>query len=217
MEILKNCYLIAESTDKYYDPSHDSKHCLKVWAWIKKYYENCESGLGRDRELRILQAAALFHEQNDAKFGRNVEEIENDLRIAMREDGLLEEDIEIVIELIKNCSFKKRKFRKIKENLVKMMDLLCAADLAEAVGSKAIDRSFEFHKARILRDEKRTPTNEEVWRHVIEFVEVQNKDGYMDRFEAIVVEKIKEEVSLIIEKNMQRIAEIKKKINNVKK
>lgn len=189
--------------------AHDSNHCLKVWRWIQRFYEYCGSGLSPERELRILEAGTLFHEQNDAKFGRNLSEVEVELREAMHLDGLLEEDIAIVLELIRHCSFKKRPFWKGNANLVGLMDLLCAGDLAEGVGEEAVDRSFEFHKNRILRKEHRIADDREVWSHVIQFMELRGGDGYMDRFEAITVSRIKEAVGVFVTRNMKRIEEIK--------
>lgn len=208
---LVNCYNFLRTTDHYYDTGHNSDHCLKVWAWIAKYYRDCGSGLEPARELTILQAAALFHEQFDTKFGRNMEGLQQNLQAAMQLDNINDSDIEIVFVLDKNCSYKNRNSRQIKENLVGMLDLLCSADLAEAVGEQAIERSFAFHKKRIERQENRIPEDHEVWRHVIEFVEIQNKDGIRDRFEAIIIPEIRDAVAPIIEQHLKKMREIRNK------
>lgn len=159
----------------------------------------------------ILEAAALFHEQGDTKFGQNLTTNEAALRRAMVQDQIPTELQEAVLELIEHCSFKKRHLWVVKPKLAGLMDLLCAADLAEAVDKHALSRAYGFHRRRlaILRGVAELEVEpREIWKQVREFYYLVGADGYRARLAAIRVQKIRDELQGAIEHNDQLMAEI---------
>ncbi len=159
----------------------------------------------------ILEAAALFHEQGDTKFGQDLATNEASLRQAMKQDQIPAELQEAVLELIEHCSFKKRHLWVSKPKLVGLMDLLCAADLAEAVDEYALSRSYGFHRRRLAISHGMAEMEvepREIWKRVCEFYYSTESDGYRARLAAIRVQKIRDELQGAVEHNDVTMAEI---------
>lgn len=207
---LRHCYDHVGTTDHLYDVGHSRTHCLDVWRRIRRCYTSRESEISHEREfssveeLTILEAAALFHEQGDTKFGQDLAENEAALQAAMQRDQLHPRVREVILELIGNCSFKKRHLWPENPKIAYMMDLLCAADLAEAVDRGAVNRAYGFHRRRIA---KRRGVSEaevedrDVWKNVREFFYLVGADGYQARLAAIRVQKIRDELQGCTEYN----------------
>lgn len=199
---LDHCWLFLVSTDPVgYDDGHTSAHCLEVWKRAEKHYSFCFTRFSTNDEYKILEAACLFHEQDDTKLGRRLDDNREKIIKAMKEDLFPDDAIEAVLFLIQNCSFKKRKEGKCKTNieLGKMMSLLCSADLAEAVNKLSLARAYSFHRRRLwdfIND--KAPDDDEVMKHVYYYF-TDPYDGYFPRLHAITVESILHELQPEIE------------------
>lgn len=189
-----------QSTDSAYDAGHNSDHCLEVNQIIQQSYRHTGTHFDETAERRILTFSALFHEQNDPKFG--VEADCHQLRSVMTADGVPEEEQNVVLELITKCSFKCRHAVPSDNQWIGLLHLLCSADLATAVGEKALERSFHFHQRRLST--KKTVSDEDVWSHVYQYYQ-SPVDGYFPRLEAITVRNIRDMVEPFIEVNRLKI------------
>ncbi len=122
------------------------------------------------------------------KFGRDLESNIRILKEKMKMDYLDEVEQNTVITLIQNCSFRKRKNNLNKEpkELLPLIEFLCSADLAEAVGDDCLNRAKQYYIGKIKRNENRIPNEYECCRHVYLYYH-DTYDGYWPRMNAIKV------------------------------
>jgi len=213
---VQHIFNFVKSTDNQFDAAHGSNHCIDVLHLIFKFIHTIGpiQGLSENRVRLVLTAATLFHEQKDRK--KDIPCDEKALIEAMLEDGLTEEEIEIVLWLISYCSFSKSKEQgRFDPKMLpynKLMDLLSSADLAEAVNEKALYRSYEYGRKMLTSKFGRDPTEKEMWQHVYSFY--NNKDnGFFVRLNAISVPEIKESLNGTLEETDKKMMEMVKKYN----
>src|ERR1700722_1423934 len=96
----------VRSTDQYHDEGHDTDHCLRVNQIAQEYYQHTGTHLSVQAEKRIIELAAIFHEQDDPKFPVKFDQ--SKIKQQMTSDGIIVEEQNVVIDLITCCSFKKR-------------------------------------------------------------------------------------------------------------
>lgn len=192
----------VRSMDQYHDQGHDTDHCLRVNQIAQTYYQHTGTHFTQQAERQIIELSAIFHEQDDPKFPVNFDQ--RKIRQQMTLDGIIIEEQNVVIDLITCCSFKKRKLVSLNYPWQGLLNLLCSADLAEAVGQNAITRSYNYHRWRLghgasIRD---------IWSHVIMFYESEI-DGYFPRLNAIKIKSIRDMVEPYLIVNQDQIDDIK--------
>lgn len=131
-----------------YDPSHDSLHIFRVRKMALKLCEN----VGGD--LLIVELAALFHDLIDHKYANDVKQVESSLISLMRENGLAEDQIGLVLKIVKNVGFsvenrlkKSGEWTEWHENCV---ELHCVndADRLDAIGAIGVYRAAAYSSAK---------------------------------------------------------------------
>lgn len=211
---LRHCFKYISSLDHKFDPGHNSFHCLEVLAWIKNHYRHCGTKFSRKDELLILEAAALFHELDDEKLDQLIAANAAGMEAAMKKDGLRPQLQDVVKILVVHSSFKKLKIwdeiRKAQGEPSKyeaLSGLLSSADLAEAVGWQALERSFHFHQNKLFKLYGTLPTNQQVYANVCLFY-YNKENGIKPRFNAIKVLSIKNSVDGIVNALEKEICDI---------
>lgn len=131
------------------------------WLHIERVYENAMSIADASAcKLHIVQLAALLHDIADAKFfNGDEEEGPKRARKFLEQSGLCQDDIEHIIQIIRNISFRhsfgEKKFDS--EELRIVQD----ADRLDAIGAIGIARAFSYggHKGRPFYDDNIKPEN----------------------------------------------------------
>ncbi len=192
----------VRESDHLYDEAHGLQHCLTVLGWALQYFVP-SNFMSAYREIFLVIAGCLLHEQFDTKFQLNLEENMTKVSKALAMDGFFEEEIKWLIVILKTCSFSKRDvvdnlplaYRYIKQ-------IISAADLLEATNANSLKRSYTFQKHQFPQASER-----ELWQRVYNFYLTQ----FQERIDAIKVPRIKakafETASVVHGEMMAKVAE----------
>jgi len=137
----------VKQTLKGAEGGHDWFHIERVWKIA------CNLAEKEGVDSFIVQLGALLHDIADSKFHDGDESIGPKIaRDFLTEKGLAENDIEQVVQIIKNISFKGGNFQK--EFTSKALDVVQDADRIDALGAIGIARTFNYggYKNRAIYD-----------------------------------------------------------------
>ncbi len=114
------------------------------WFHIERVFKNTLAIAKNEKcDLLVCQLGALLHDIADSKFHNGDEEIgPNTARRFMESEGVSEEIMEHVIQIIKNISFKGGNFEK-KFNSIEL-EVVQDADRLDAIGAIGIARAFNY-------------------------------------------------------------------------
>ena len=122
-----------------FDSSHDMTHFVNVYNYAKKIVENdykdgtLIKNIGREDSIKILLNAAFCHDLIDGKYVDSEKAIK-ELRNVFLDNGYDKEYTEIIIYLIDNMSYSKRRKEgfQIKKEYELILNILCDADMLDA-------------------------------------------------------------------------------------
>ena len=131
------------------------------WFHIERVFKNTLAIAKNEKcDLLVCQLGALLHDIADSKFHNGDEEIgPNTARRFMESEGVSEEIMEHVIQIIKNISFKGGNFKKEFNSIE--LEVVQDADRLDAIGAIGIARMFNYggFKNRVIYDPKIAPKN----------------------------------------------------------
>ena len=114
---------------------HDWDHVQRVTVMAERLHNQVGGKLG------VIQLAALLHDVGDAKFHDGVERSAEIARDMLRELGLNSQDLQHVIHIVDNLSFRKRQHA---EPLSLEGQVVQDADRLDALGAIGIIRTIEY-------------------------------------------------------------------------
>ena len=114
------------------------------WFHIERVFKNTLAIAKNEKcDLLVCQLGALLHDIADSKFHNGDEEIgPNTARRFMESEGVSEEIMEHVIQIIKNISFKGGNFKKEFNSIE--LEVVQDADRLDAIGAIGIARCFNY-------------------------------------------------------------------------
>ncbi len=137
MEIIQNTIQFVKEMLKDAEAGHDWFHTERVWKLAQKI------ALKEGGDSLIIQLGALLHDIADPKFHNGDETLA--LRIAndfLQTQNLDSQQIEQVLFIIKNISFKNRNEAPTHKNIE--LQIVQDADRLDAIGALGIARTFNF-------------------------------------------------------------------------
>lgn len=137
MEIIQNTIQFVKEMLKDAEAGHDWFHTERVWKLAQKI------ALKEGGDSLIIQLGALLHDIADPKFHNGDESLA--LRIAndfLQTQNLDSQQIEQVLFIIKNISFKNRNEAPTHKNIE--LQIVQDADRLDAIGALGIARTFNF-------------------------------------------------------------------------
>ena len=137
MEIIQNTIQFVKEMLKDAEAGHDWFHTERVWKLAQKI------ALKEGGDSLIIQLGALLHDIADPKFHNSDESLA--LRIAndfLQTQNLDSQQIEQVLFIIKNISFKNRNEAPTHKNIE--LQIVQDADRLDAIGALGIARTFNF-------------------------------------------------------------------------
>lgn len=137
MSIIQNTIAFVKDQLKDAEAGHNWSHIERVWKLSKKIAE-IEGG-----NLKIVELSALLHDIADPKFHNGDENLALEIsRIFLETQAVSEEEIEAVLYIIKNISFKNR--GDFQGEPSKELQIVQDADRLDAIGAIGIARTFHF-------------------------------------------------------------------------
>lgn len=137
MSIIPNTIIFVKDQLKDAEEGHNWSHIERVWKLSKKIAE-IEGG-----NLKIVELSALLHDIADPKFHNGDENLALEIsRNFLETQAVSEEEIEAVLYIIKNISFKNR--GDFQGEPSKELQIVQDADRLDAIGAIGIARTFHF-------------------------------------------------------------------------
>lgn len=137
MSIIQNTIAFVKDQLKDAEAGHNWSHIERVWKLSKKIAE-IEGG-----NLKIVELSALLHDIADPKFHNGDENLALEIsRNFLETQTVSEEEIEAVLYIIKNISFKNR--GDFQGEPSKELQIVQDADRLDAIGAIGIARTFHF-------------------------------------------------------------------------
>lgn len=137
MSIIQNTIAFVKDQLKDAEAGHNWSHIERVWKLSKKIAE-IEGG-----NLKIVELSALLHDIADPKFHNGDENLALEIsRNFLETQAVSEEEIEAVLYIIKNISFKNR--GDFQGEPSKELQIVQDADRLDAIGAIGIARTFHF-------------------------------------------------------------------------
>lgn len=137
MSIIQNTIAFVKDQLKDAEAGHNWSHIERVWKLSKKIAE-IEGG-----NLKIVELSALLHDIADPKFHNGDENLALEIsRNFLETQSVSEEEIEAILYIIKNISFKNRGDFQGKPS--KELQIVQDADRLDAIGAIGIARTFHF-------------------------------------------------------------------------
>lgn len=137
MSIIQNTIAFVKDQLKDAEAGHNWSHIERVWKLSKKIAE-IEGG-----NLKIVELSALLHDIADPKFHNGDENLALEIsRSFLETQTVSEEEIEAVLYIIKNISFKNR--GDFQGEPSKELQIVQDADRLDAIGAIGIARTFHF-------------------------------------------------------------------------
>lgn len=137
MSIIQNTIAFVKDQLKDAEAGHNWSHIERVWKLSKKIAE-IEGG-----NLKIVELSALLHDIADPKFHNGDENLALEIsRIFLETQAVSEEEIEAILYIIKNISFKNR--GDFQGEPSKELQIVQDADRLDAIGAIGIARTFHF-------------------------------------------------------------------------
>lgn len=137
MSIIQNIIAFVKDQLKDAEAGHNWSHIERVWKLSKKIAE-IEGG-----NLKIVELSALLHDIADPKFHNGDENLALEIsRNFLETQAVSEEEIEAVLYIIKNISFKNR--GDFQGEPSKELQIVQDADRLDAIGAIGIARTFHF-------------------------------------------------------------------------
>lgn len=137
MSIIPNTIIFVKDQLKDAEAGHNWSHIERVWKLSKKIAE-IEGG-----NLKIVELSALLHDIADPKFHNGDENLALEIsRDFLETQSVLEDEIEAVLYIIKNISFKNR--GDVQGEPTKELQIVQDADRLDAIGAIGIARTFHF-------------------------------------------------------------------------
>lgn len=151
-ELISNTILFVRQQLENAEGGHDWFHIERVYknALLIAKEETCN--------LQIVQLSALLHDIADSKFHNGDETLGPKIaRKFLESQNVSEQDINHVINIIENISFKGGNFEKNFNSIE--LDIVQDADRLDAIGAIGIARTFNYggFKNRTLYDPKIAP------------------------------------------------------------
>ncbi|GEL10462.1 uncharacterized protein SAMN05192550_0498 [Flavobacterium glycines] len=151
-ELISNTILFVRQQLENAEGGHDWFHIERVYknALLIAKEETCN--------LQIVQLSALLHDIADSKFHNGDETLGPKIaRKFLESQNVSEQDINHVINIIENISFKGGNFEKNFNSIE--LDIVQDADRLDAIGAIGIARTFNYggFKNRALYDPKIAP------------------------------------------------------------
>lgn len=137
MSIIQNTITFVKDQLKDAEAGHNWSHIERVWKLSKKIAE-IEGG-----NLKIVELSALLHDIADPKFHNGDENLALEIsRSFLETQSISEEEIQQVLYIIKNISFKNR--GDFQGEPSKELQIVQDADRLDAIGAIGIARTFHF-------------------------------------------------------------------------
>lgn len=137
MSIIQNTIAFVKDQLKDAEAGHNWSHIERVWKLSKKIAE-IEGG-----NLKIVELSALLHDIADPKFHNGDENLALEIsRNFLETQAVSEGEIEAVLYIIKNISFKNR--GDFQGEPSKELQIVQDADRLDAIGAIGIARTFHF-------------------------------------------------------------------------
>lgn len=137
MSVIQNTIAFVKDQLKDAEAGHNWSHIERVWKLSKKIAE-IEGG-----NLKIVELSALLHDIADPKFHNGDENLALEIsRNFLETQAVSEEEIEAVLYIIKNISFKNR--GDFQGEPSKELQIVQDADRLDAIGAIGIARTFHF-------------------------------------------------------------------------
>lgn len=137
MSIIQNTIAFVKDQLKDAEAGHNWSHIERVWKLSQKIAE-IEGG-----NLKIVELSALLHDIADPKFHNGDENLALEIsRNFLETQAVSEEEIEAVLYIIKNISFKNR--GDFQGEPSKELQIVQDADRLDAIGAIGIARTFHF-------------------------------------------------------------------------
>jgi len=183
------CGAYAKRKSQGFDKGHNMTHLTAVlWTVLL----HCSASAGNWTIVmtkRVIGVAALFHEF----LGKHIPDHERtavtaEMTVALTADGYDANAQDIILWIVRYCSFSMRHYpeRYSKPKYECLMQLVSSADLAEAVGVNAVERSWYWQMYKHNGDAKKARQG------VREYIEGGDgiADSYRNRFNAITTQSI---------------------------
>lgn len=137
MSIIQNTIAFVKDQLKDAEAGHNWSHIERVWK-LSKTIAEIEGG-----NLKIVELSALLHDIADPKFHNGDENLALEIsRNFLETQAVSEEEIEAVLYIIKNISFKNR--GDFQGEPSKELQIVQDADRLDAIGAIGIARTFHF-------------------------------------------------------------------------
>lgn len=196
--------IIIENTKKFVKSKLENEGSGHDWYHIERVY-NLAKYLGEEEggDSYIIELAALLHDIEDWKFSKDNESETNVIEDFLLSEGVKEEDILKITDIIKSLSFKGGVVSS-KQNTIEGM-IVQDADRLDAMGAIGIARTFTYggYKGNLIYDPNIKPIDFK------SLEEVKNKKNHtINHF----YEKLLKLKDLINTKSGRKIAEKRHKI-----
>ena len=137
--IIDNAIIYVKNFFAYESTGHDYYHTMRVFNSARQI------AIKEGADLEIVQIASLLHDVDDHKISPKTSQNLDNARVFMKENGLSQDKIEQICEIIGEISFSKNGNKSPKTIEGKCVQ---DADRLDAIGAIGIARAFAFGGSR---------------------------------------------------------------------